>query len=88
MNDRFQIHAGKVADRKNAASPKAAHIRLSHIRCRRRGINPQEYLTDVLQRLPSLKITPIDQLLPEHWKPSLFFCPRSFCLPGGWVVRP
>ena len=35
---------------------------------RRRGINPQEYLTDVLGRLPGMDITQIDQLLPEHWR--------------------
>jgi len=40
------------------------------VSCRRRGINPQEYLTDVLQRLPSLNITQIAQLLPEQWKPQ------------------
>ncbi|HYT91886.1 MAG TPA: IS66 family transposase [Gemmataceae bacterium] len=40
------------------------------VSCRRRGINPQEYLTDVLQRLPSMNITQIAQLLPEHWKPA------------------
>ena len=39
------------------------------VSCRRRGINPQEYLTDVLRRLPGLNITQIDQLLPENWKP-------------------
>jgi transposase len=39
------------------------------ISCRRRGINPQEYLTDVLRRLPALNITQIGPLLPEHWKP-------------------
>jgi transposase len=37
--------------------------------CRRRGLNPQEYLTDVLGRLPSTKITQIQELLPAHWKP-------------------
>lgn len=37
--------------------------------CRRRGINPQVYLTDVLARLPSTKITQIQELLPAHWKP-------------------
>jgi transposase len=37
--------------------------------CRRRGLNPQEYLTDVLGRLPSTKITRIQELLPAHWKP-------------------
>jgi transposase len=41
------------------------------VTCRRRGINPQEYLTDVLRRLPAMKITEIDALLPECWKPSL-----------------
>jgi transposase len=39
--------------------------------CRRRRINPQNYLTDVLGRLPSTKITEIHPLLPGHWKPSL-----------------
>ena len=39
------------------------------ISCRRRGLNPQEYLTDVLARLPSAKITQIQELLPAHWKP-------------------
>jgi hypothetical protein len=39
------------------------------VSCRRRGINPQAYLTDVLGRLPGLNITQIGQLLPEHWKP-------------------
>jgi hypothetical protein len=39
------------------------------VSCRRRGLNPQEYLSDVLLRLPSMDITRIDELLPEHWKP-------------------
>lgn len=37
--------------------------------CRRRGLNPHEYLTDVLARLPSIKIAQIHELLPAHWKP-------------------
>lgn len=41
------------------------------ISCRRRGINPQAYLTDVLRRLPGLNITQIDPLLPENWQPQL-----------------
>jgi hypothetical protein len=40
------------------------------ISCRRRGLNPLEYLTDVLTRLPSMKITQINELLPAHWKPA------------------
>jgi transposase len=36
--------------------------------CRRRGIETQEYLTDVLTRMPGMKNTEIDQLLPENWK--------------------
>jgi len=37
--------------------------------CRRRGINPQQYLTDVLGRLPSAKTSDIPKLLPGNWKP-------------------
>ena len=39
------------------------------ISCRRRGLNPQDYLTDVLARLPSAKITQIREILPAHWNP-------------------
>ena len=37
--------------------------------CRRRGINPQEYLTDVLGRLPSMKNHEVKDVLPSRWKP-------------------
>ena len=36
--------------------------------CRRYGINPQEYLTDVLARLPSMTNHQVSQLLPSRWK--------------------
>lgn len=39
------------------------------VSCRRRHINPEAYLTDVLRRLPALKITEISPLLPANWKP-------------------
>ena len=39
------------------------------ISCRRRGLNPQEYLTDVLKRLPSLKTSELIDLVPGRWKP-------------------
>ena len=36
-----------------------------------KGINYliNEYPADVLRRLPSMNITEIEELLPEHWKP-------------------
>jgi len=40
------------------------------ISCRRRGINPQAYLTDILQRLPAMTINQIADLLPARWKPA------------------
>lgn len=40
------------------------------ISCRRRGINPQEYLTDVLRRLPAMNISQIGELLPARWRPA------------------
>ena len=39
------------------------------VSCRRRGINPQEYLTAVLRRLPTAKTSDIHDLLPANWKP-------------------
>jgi transposase len=39
------------------------------VSCRRRGINPQEYLTDVLRRLPTAKTSDIQHLMPANWKP-------------------
>jgi transposase len=36
--------------------------------CRRYGINPQEYLTDVLGRLPSMTANQVRQLLPDQWR--------------------
>lgn len=35
--------------------------------CKRRGINQAEYLRDVLERLPSMKITEVAALTPENW---------------------
>jgi hypothetical protein len=39
------------------------------VSCRRRRINPQDYLTHVLARLPAITNKQIDQLLPEKWEP-------------------
>ena len=39
------------------------------VSCRRRGINPQDYLTDVLARLPSTTINRVGELTPANWKP-------------------
>ena len=36
--------------------------------CRRHGIEPQEYLTDVLTRLPNMLITEVSTLTPSNWK--------------------
>ena len=37
--------------------------------CRRRGIDPWEYVRDVLQRLPAMKQADLPTLLPRCWKP-------------------
>jgi transposase len=39
------------------------------VSCRRRGINPNDYLTDVLRRLPHATVSELDSLLPANWKP-------------------
>ncbi|MDP6503199.1 MAG: IS66 family transposase [Planctomycetota bacterium] len=38
--------------------------------CRRRGINTQEYLSDVLRRLPAMTTNEVRQLVPSRWKPQ------------------
>jgi len=40
------------------------------ISCRRRGINTQDYLTDVLGRLPSMTTSEVRELVPARWKPK------------------
>src|SRR6185503_14009897 len=39
------------------------------VSCRRRGIDPWDYLRDVLTRLPAMKHSEISGLLPANWKP-------------------
>lgn len=38
--------------------------------CERRGINPFEYITDVLERLPSMKDSDQYKMTPENWTKS------------------
>ena len=38
--------------------------------CRRRAINPLNYLMDVLARLPTMGASQIQELLPANWKPK------------------
>ena len=35
------------------------------------GLDPYAYLSDVLKRLPTNKVTQIEELLPHCWKPKL-----------------
>lgn len=39
------------------------------VSCRRRGINPNDYLSDVLRRLPNATVSELDSLLPANWAP-------------------
>ena len=52
--------------------------------CRRHGIDPQRYLTQLLTNLPA---TPISQL--SDWMPDrsglLILCPPFFCAKGKWL---
>ena len=45
--------------------------------CRRLGIDPHEYLRDVLRRLPDMKITEIEQVIPAAWAKAKKFAARS-----------
>jgi len=39
------------------------------VSCRRRNINPNDYLTDVLRRLPHAVVSELHSLLPANWTP-------------------
>jgi hypothetical protein len=45
--------------------------------CRRLGIDPHEYLRDVLRRLPDMKITEIEQITPGAWAKAKKSAARS-----------
>ena len=49
------------------------------ISCRRRGLNPDEYLTDVLGRLPSTKDQPNPRAAPQPVETAL----GEYLLKGG-----
>lgn len=38
--------------------------------CKLNGVNPREYLCDVIRRLPTHPTSQIGELLPHRWKPS------------------
>lgn len=38
--------------------------------CKLHGVNPEAWLTDVLNRLPDHSILKLDELLPNNWKPT------------------
>jgi hypothetical protein len=40
------------------------------VSCRRRGIDPWEYLRDVLTRLPAMKQSEVPTIVPARWKPA------------------
>jgi transposase len=50
-----------------AAGERSAIIYTIIENCKRLGINPQEYLKDVLTRLPSMKMSEVESLLPGNW---------------------
>jgi len=37
--------------------------------CKKNNVNPREWLTDVLMRLPDCKTSQLEDLLPHKWKP-------------------
>lgn len=52
----------------HAAAGRAAMIYSLFGTCKLHGINPHEWLTDILTRLPGHPINRISELLPQHWK--------------------
>lgn len=56
----------------NEEGGEAAAIILSLVQtCKALGINPRDYLTDIMSRLPSHNFQKLDQLLPQNWLTSI-----------------
>ncbi len=53
-----------------AGGHKAARLFTLVESCRRLGINPHEYLTDVLTRIPTTPTAQLVELTPSLWKPA------------------
>jgi transposase len=56
--------------------------------CRRRSIDPWDYLRDVLTQLPSMKMSQIEQLLPEAWDKARKAAPRPSPPPAQPAATP
>ncbi len=54
----------------HAAAQRAAMFYSLFATCRMHNINPYQWLSDVLEKLPNWKINQIDQLLPQNWNPK------------------
>jgi transposase len=53
-----------------AAGWRSAVVYSIIVSCRRRGIDPWEYVREVLERLPGMKQSQLPSLLPKHWQPT------------------
>ena len=51
--------------------------------CRRHGINPQVYLTQLLTNLPDTPVTALDPWLPDHWQQSRSSTPDTTTPPAN-----
>lgn len=52
------------------AAQRAAMFYSLFATCKNYNIHPYEWLKDVLNRLPTIKINQIEELLPQNWKPQ------------------
>ena len=52
----------------HAAVQRAAVIYSLLSTCKQHGVNPQVWLTDVLNRIPTHPMKQVSALLPHHWK--------------------
>jgi transposase len=39
--------------------------------CKKHGLHPWEYLKDILERLPTARMSELRGMLPDQWKPKL-----------------
>ena len=64
---RWDVRTGYLQVR---SGQRAANIMTLIQSAKLNGLDPYAYLSDVLKRLPTHKVTQIEELLPHRWKPE------------------
>ena len=74
---KFVLHRPAAIGRKNylfagshESAQRTAMLYTFFAACKHHGIDPEQWLTDVLNRINDYKISQLHELMPHHWTPA------------------